>query len=199
MKPHVMIIDDDLAIRMSLSSVLATYGFMTSCFDEIGKALDAIKTTNPDCVVLDVRMPDMDGLIAQMIISEATLAPPVIMITGHGDVAMAVRAMKNGAFDFVEKPIDDERLVTSIQAGIQQRHQSPHTGPDIKALGERYDQLTERERTVAAMVIDGYSSAAIAATLAISIRTVDHHRAKIMAKMGATSLSQLLRYLLAIS
>lgn len=193
-----MIVDDEEAMRLSLSSILSTYGFKTSAFADAAEALEASKDLDLDCVLMDVRLPGMDGLTAQRLMREALPTLPVIMITGHGDVAMAVRAMKNGAYDFVEKPIDDEQLVLSIDAAVAARRRSARRGPDASALAARYEKLTERERDVATMVADGYSSAAIAATLAISVRTVDHHRASVLAKMQATSLPQLIRFLLTL-
>jgi two-component system response regulator FixJ len=198
MKAHIMIVDDEEAMRLSLSSVLATYGFTTSAFADAAEALEASKNVEPDCVLMDVRLPGMDGLTAQRILREATPALPVIMITGHGDVAMAVRAMKNGAFDFVEKPVDDEQLVLSINTAVASRRRSAERGSDARTLGARYGKLTDREKDVATMVAEGYSSAAIAATLEISVRTVDHHRANVLAKMQATSLPQLIRFLLTL-
>jgi FixJ family two-component response regulator len=197
-KPHIMILDDDEAVRLSLSSVLATYGFRVSSFSEVLTALETLKTSPVDCIVLDVRMPDMDGLAAQRLISNSPPAPPIIMITGHGDIATAVRAMKNGAFDFIEKPVDDEQLVASIAAALKFNRRTWQSDHNIQVLIKRYATLTTREKTIASMVANGYSSAAIAAVLDISVRTVDHHRAKILAKMQATSLSQLLRFLLAV-
>lgn len=199
MKPHVIIVDDDDAVRRSLSSVLRTYAFTTSSYASAREALEVVRSSHPDCVLLDVRMPDMDGLTAQRVLSEIAPQLPVIMITGHGDVAMAVRAIKDGAFDFVEKPIDDEQLVNAIQTAIETRRRSSTGGQDQEFLAQRYALLTEREKSVATMVADGYSSAAIAATLSISVRTVDHHRASILAKMEATSLPQLIKYLLTLS
>lgn len=179
MKQHVMIVDDDDAVRSSMASVLGTYGFKTTSYGATGVALEAIHSLQPDCVLLDVRMPEMDGLMAQRLLSETAPQLPVIMITGHGDIAMAVRAMKNGAFDFIEKPIDDAQLVNAIRTAVETPRRTSQKGPDEQSLSKRYKLLTERERSVASMVAEGYSSAAIAATLSISVRTVDHHRASI--------------------
>lgn len=195
-KARLFVIDDEVAIRKSLLSVLSTYGFAVDTFATAEAALTALGSLRPDCLIVDVRMPGIDGLTLQRMIAESSFAPPVILITGHGDVSMAVRAMKNGAFDFVEKPVDDEKLVDSIHAAISSRTSSPSNGPSKTALMELYGSLTNREKTIADMVSDGYSSLAISSTLGISSRTVDHHRASILAKMQATSLPQLLRFLL---
>jgi two-component system response regulator FixJ len=193
-----MIVDDEEAVRSSLSTILQTYGMAIVTCANAEEALSAIRESPPDCVIADVRMPDTDGLSLQKLIGGLADAPPVILITGHGDIAMAVQAMKNGAHDFVEKPIDDEVLVASIRAAIAARAAAAIQSGGRLAIVGRYRQLTERERMVADMVADGYSTAAIAATLGISNRTVDHHRANIMAKMQATSLPQLIRDLLSI-
>ena len=196
MKHRVLIIDDEQSVRDSLSSVLATYGFRAASCSRASEAMELIRKSVPDCVVLDVRMPEMDGLALQRVLAQTAANLPVIMITGHADIAMAVHAMRNGAYDFIEKPIDDEQLVASINAAIDQRRQASSAGPDEQSLLARYELLTDREKSVAEMVAEGYSSAAIASTFSISVRTVDHHRASVLAKMQATSLPQLIRYLL---
>jgi len=195
-KHRVLIIDDEQSVRDSLSSVLATYGFRAASCSRASEAMELIRKSVPDCVVLDVRMPEMDGLALQRVLAQTAANLPVIMITGHADIAMAVHAMRNGAYDFIEKPIDDEQLVASINAAIDQRRQASSAGPDEQSLLARYELLTDREKSVAEMVAEGYSSAAIASTFSISVRTVDHHRASVLAKMQATSLPQLIRYLL---
>ena len=198
MKHNVLIVDDEQSVRESLSSVLATYGFRTASCGRAREAMELMRRSAPDCVVLDVRMPDMDGLSLQRMLAQTAVGLPVVMITGHADISMAVQAMRNGAFDFIEKPVDDEQLVASIRSAIEQRKQASGPGPDEKSLMVRYELLTEREKSVAEMVAGGYSSAAIASTFSISVRTVDHHRASILAKMKATSLPQLIRFLLRI-
>lgn len=198
MKHRILIVDDEEAVRSSLSTILQTYGYAAETSANADEALEVIRESPPDCVVLDVRMPGTDGLTLQKLIGGLADSPPVILITGHADIAMAVQAMKNGAHDFVEKPIDDEVLAASIKAAIAARAAAAMESGGRRAVAGRYRQLTDRERTIADMVADGYSTAAIAATLGISNRTVDHHRANIMAKMQATSLPQLIRDLLSV-
>lgn len=195
----IAIADDDAAVRSSLSAVLATYGFDTRTHASAREALAALATASCDCMLLDVRMPDLDGITALKMIQSAASPPPVIIITGHADVAMAVQAMKLGAVDFIEKPIIDEQLVESIKAALERAKRETAQSPLVKTVRERYATLTQREQVVAGLVVEGYASAAIAAKLNISNRTVDHHRAAILAKMQATSLPQLLRYLLLVT
>ena len=194
----IMIVDDEAAVRDSLSSVLSTYGYDTAACSTARQALHEIETVRPHCIVLDVRMPEIDGLQMLQLLKTAESAPPVIIITGHADVPMAVQAMKYGAADFLEKPVVDEDLAASIAAAINACEQAGSEPALVRTMADRYATLTPRERNVAGMVVQGYSSAAIAAELAISVRTVDHHRAAILAKMQATSLPQLLRFLLLV-
>jgi two-component system response regulator FixJ len=198
MKHVIMIVDDEAAVRDSLSSVLSTYGYDTVACSTARHALREIEAMKPDCVVLDVRMPEIDGLQMLQLMKKMDGAPPVIIITGHADVPMAVQAMKAGATDFLEKPVVDEDLAASIAAAINANGQVSEEQSLARAVSERYTALTPRERDVAEMVAEGYSSSAIAAELSISVRTVDHHRAAILAKMQATSLPQLLRFLLLV-
>lgn len=199
MKRLVMIIDDEAAVRDSLSSVLSTYGFDTTACSSARLALREIGVARPDCIVLDVRMPELDGLQMLQLLKTMEAAPPVIMITGYADVPMAVQAMKSGAVDFIEKPVVDDELADSINAAISAGKVASKEDPAlVRKTGERYAALTPRERDVAAMVVEGYSSSAIAAKPVISVRTVDHHRAAILSKMQATSLPQLLRFLLLV-
>ena len=198
MSARIMIVDDDEAVRDSLSSVLETYDYVTQAFASARTAISALRAEHFDCLLLDVRMPDMDGLTTLKLIQASATPPPVIMITGHADVPMAVQAMKLGAADFIEKPIMDEQLADSIRAVLDLNRPQAGDLALSRLVRERYETLTPRERDVAALVGEGYASAAIAATLDISVRTVDHHRAAILAKMQATSLPQLLKFLLLV-
>jgi two-component system response regulator FixJ len=196
--PFIIIIDDDEAVCLSLSSVLATYGIGSRFFTSARKALEELPDTACDCVLLDVRMPELDGMSVLKILQSAGEHPPVIMITGHADVPMAVQAMKLGAADFIEKPVDDERMAEGIRSVLERSKRGTEDVSLSKQIRLRYATLTPREQEVAELVVDGYSSSAIAASLNISVRTVDHHRASILAKMQATSLPQLLRFLLLV-
>lgn len=196
MSPLVAIVDDDAGVRASLSSVLATYGFRTRTHASARDMLSTLDDSPCDCLLLDVRMPDMDGLSALRLVQATSHPPPVIIITGHADVPMAVHAMKLGAVDFIEKPVIDDELVESIRDALERAKRESADVTLSRMVRERYSTLTPREQSVAALVVEGYASAAIATTLNISVRTVDHHRAAVLAKMQATSLPQLLKFLL---
>jgi len=198
MSAHIVIVDDDDAVRRSLSSVLTTYGFQTRAYGSARSAMAAITDGPCDCLLLDVRMPDLDGIAALKLIQSGASPPAIIMITGHADVPLAVQAMKLGAADLIEKPVVDEQLVESIRAVLERGKRDTGELTLARAVRERYATLTPREQAVAGLVAEGYASTAIAATFNISVRTVDHHRAAILAKMQATSLPQLLRFLLMI-
>ena len=196
MRPMIYLVDDDDTVRESLSTLLETYGFRVLGFATAKAALRSLDEAPPDCVVLDVRMPEIDGLSAQSLLLERMPDLPIIMITGHGDVSIAVKAMKNGAIDFIEKPVDDEKLASAIRNAVLARGQKPKESSESRNLRQRFEELTDREKSVALLVLEGYTSSAISSMLGISSRTVDHHRASILAKMQATSLSQLIRMLL---
>lgn len=196
MKPMIYVVDDDPAVRHSLESILATYSFRTHSFASARDAIARIGEEPCDCLLLDVRMPDLDGLGTLKLLQSQSASPPVIMITGHADVPMAVQAMKLGASDFIEKPVVDEDLVASIRTVLERHLRDSGDANLTRIVLERYATLTRREQAVAALVAEGYASTAIAATLEISVRTVDHHRASILSKMQATSLPQLLKFLL---
>jgi FixJ family two-component response regulator len=190
---RIAIVDDEAGVRDALCAILATYGHSVTGFASAADLMESSALTTSDCVLLDVMMPDMDGLAALSLIRVAQPSLPVIMITGHGDVAMAVRAMKDGARDFIQKPIDDLELDRTLM-GIA-KMASTHTGGDGNAaeLRQLYATLSEREMEVMALVAAGHSSLSIGEILGISKKTADHHRASVMAKMQATSIAQLVR------
>lgn len=191
--PHIAVVDDVAAVRGSLKALLETYGYVVETYEDAKAFFDAVAGDRLSCVLFDVRMPGMDGLEARRLLATRAPGLPAIVITGHGDIDMAVQAMKEGAFDFIEKPIDDERLVSSVAAAVDRARQARVSEKSRDEIRQRHDRLTKRERDVFRLVAGGYSSLAIAAMLSISVRTVDHHRASIHAKMEATSLPQLIR------
>jgi FixJ family two-component response regulator len=143
-------------------------------------------------------MPGVDGLKVQKLLRHQHARTPVIFITGHGDIPLAVRAMREGAFDFIEKPVRDDLLTASIDSALKSANDAWKDEAAAKATRERIRQLTPREREVMQLVVEGHSSTAISAILGISSRTADHHRARILEKMGATSVANLIRLVLSI-
>lgn len=189
----VFVVDDDQAMRSSLKWLIESVGMEVETFDSAHAFLDTYYPGRAGCLLLDVRMPGMSGLELQDYLTRREIRIPVIIITGHGDVAMAVKAMKAGAVDFIEKPFDDEQLLNSIRKALayDEQHRALHARKaDIAA---RLAELTPREHEVMAMVTDGKSNKEIAAALSVSAKTVEVHRARVMDKMRADSLAELVR------
>ena len=193
----VHVVDDDDAVRDSLEALLGASGFDTVTHANGPLFLNAY---NPDatlCVLLDVRMPQMDGLEVQEHIASRGDAPPVIIITGHGDVTMAVRAMKAGAFDFVEKPFVPRALVERVEAAVRWAATSRAERQRTEDAHMRLGALTPREMDVLRQLLIGHANKVIARELGLSPRTVEVHRARVMEKTGAESLSHLVRMAIA--
>jgi FixJ family two-component response regulator len=192
----IAIVDDDVAVRRSLTAILNTYGFKTVEFGSGEEFLSNRHNYQLDCILLDVRMPGVDGIRLQRELRQQNEVPPIIFITGHGDVPLAVRAMREGAFDFIEKPVRDDLLTASIDSALENSSRAQKDRSDERQFRERMSQLTPREREVMQLVVDGHSSTAIGAILGISSRTADHHRARVLEKLGATSVANLIRLVL---
>jgi FixJ family two-component response regulator len=192
----IAIVDDDAAVRRSLAEVLTTYGFTISEFKSGIEFLERGSEVSPDCILLDIRMPGMDGLEVQKQLQQRNASTPIIFITGHGDIPLAVRAMREGAFDFVEKPVRDDVLTLSIEAALKSASRLQSASNEAAGVAERIGRLTPREREVMHLVVEGHSSTAIGAILGISSRTADHHRARILEKLEATSVANLIRIVL---
>jgi len=189
---RVVVIDDDEAVLDSTRVLLESEGFDVETFERASNFLQRFEGRLPGCLVTDVRMPDMDGLELLQALAARGPLPPVIVITGHGEVPMAVQAMKLGARDFLEKPFDTAELMTSIRAALTGAANSVAVVTDPE-MQQRLARLTPREREVLEQLVIGRSNKAIARQLAISPRTVEIHRARVMEKMCAGSLSQLVR------
>jgi two-component system response regulator FixJ len=192
-RPEVHIVDDDDAMRESLSFLLGTAGFSVKTFDSATKFLEAIPRLRVGCLVTDIRMPEIDGIELMRRLRETGYAFPVIVMTGHGDVPLAVEAMKLGAFDFLEKPFDDEVLIDRLKGALA--HSAAIADADLIAreITERVESLTARERQVLERLVLGQPNKAIGRELDISPRTVEIYRANVMAKMKASSVSELVR------
>jgi two-component system, LuxR family, response regulator FixJ len=189
---RVVVIDDDEAVLDSLRALLEAEGFEVDTFARASTFLQRSAGRLPGCLVTDVRMPDMDGLELLQALSARGPLPPVIVITGHGEVPMAVQAMKLGARDFLEKPFDPAQLIASIRAALTGTATAAAGGVE-REIGRRLERLTPREREVLEQLVIGRPNKGIARELAISPRTVEIHRARVMEKMRAESLSQLVR------
>jgi two-component system response regulator FixJ len=192
----VYVVDDDEAVRDSLSALLEVKGFTVRAFGTALEFLAAAPTLRPGCLIADIRMPEMDGLALQQRLADPGSSFPLIVVTGHGDVPLAVRAMKAGAIDFIEKPFAAETILASTNAALQRLDQS-EPDPLAGAAAGRVAELTPREREVLDGLLAGLPNKSIAFDLAISPRTVEIHRARIMGKMAARSLSELVRMSLA--
>ena len=197
-EPTVYIVDDEPAIRDSLAMLLRSVGLASRSFPSAPAFLDGFDARVPGCLVADVRMPGMSGLELQEALRARAAALPVIIITGHGDIAMAVRAMKAGATDFIEKPFNDQVLLDAVHRALAQ--QRPGEAPPSAVRAEieaRVATLTPREREVMLLVAEGRPNKVVATRLGLSTRTVEVHRAKAMEKMQARSLAELVRMAIA--
>jgi len=189
----VHVIDDDPAVRDSLSFLLATAGLAVRTFETAGAFINALTTVAPGCIVTDVRMPGMSGIELMSALARRGITLPVIVITGHGDVPLAVEAMKLGAFDFIEKPFDDDTIVSSVQAALAKYAMSGRDEGRKAEVVAKLASLSQRERQVLDGLVAGNPNKTIAYDLGISPRTVEVYRANVMNKMGAASLSDLVR------
>jgi two-component system response regulator FixJ len=196
-EPIVYVVDDDEAVRDSLEILLETSGFTARSFDSALSFLAATAKLPPGCLVADVRMPEMDGLELQERLSAAGHRFPVIIITGHGDVPIAVRAMKAGAVDFIEKPFANETIIESVRLALARLEQSSEQDAAGATATARLALLTPRERQVLVGLVSGMPNKTIAYDLEISPRTVEIYRARVMDKMQAGSLPELVRLALA--
>ena len=189
----VHIVDDEEPVRKSLAFLLMMGGFTARVHESATSFLAAVPGMDKGCLVTDLRMPDMSGVELLTRLGAAKALMPAIVITGHGDVPMAVAAMKAGALDFIEKPFEDEVLIEAIKRAAERLGGIPPTQDDEPLVQSRLEQLTERERQVLSAVVAGLPNKTIAYDLNISPRTVEVHRANVMAKMQAKSLPELVR------
>jgi len=189
---HVVhIVDDDEAVRQSLAFMLSSAGLAVRVYESASAFLAGLDTVQDGCLVTDIRMPDMTGIDLLRRIRAKARSLPAIVITGHGDVPLAVEAMKAGAIDFIEKPFDEEAILNAVKTALERAEGAPDG--DLAAIAARLQTLSERERQVLEGLVAGHPNKVIAATLGISPRTVEVYRANLMTKMEAKSLSELIR------
>ena len=193
----VHVIDDDEAIRESLTFLLSTVGLDVRSYESATAFLAALPATRAGCIVTDVRMPGISGVELLHRLRELGVGMPVIVMTGHGDVQLAVEAMKIGARDFIEKPFDDETLLRAVRAALDDSERQAQHDAERIALLERFAGLTNRERDVLQGLVAGKPNKIVAFDLGISPRTVEIYRANVMTKMQASSLSELVRMAIA--
>ena len=192
-KPTIYIVDDDDGMRRALTVLMTTVGYHAVPFAKPTDFLAKHDPRQPGCLVLDVRMPEMSGLEVQQQLNRSGSLIPVILITGHGDIPMAVQAMKDGAFDFLQKPFRDQELLDRINAALKQDAENRAAVERLADVKARAESLTPREREVMALVVDGRANKVIAIDLGLSERTVEIHRANVMEKMDARSVAHLVK------
>jgi two-component system response regulator FixJ len=189
----VHVIDDDEAVRQSVEFLLRTSGIAAKTYGSAAAFLAALPKTDSGCVITDVRMPEISGIDLLRHLGDRRISIPVIVITGHGDVPLAVEAMKAGAVDFLEKPFDDELLLRSVRSALNRSQENAERESERAELDARIAALTSRERDVLDGLVAGKPNKIIAFDLSISPRTVEIYRANLMTKMQAASLSELVR------
>jgi len=191
--PTVFVIDDQEAVRSALGEMLRVFGYNVETYESADAFLQAISGTRPGCIVSDVRMPGMSGIDLVRELAQRKITLPVVLISGHADIAMAVSAIKAGAEDFIEKPVDDALLLAAINRCLARIFDDMSREQSLEEMRNRFGRLTPREIEVMDLVVEGFTSQAIALKLGISQRTVESYRVQIMDKMQAQSVAVLVR------
>lgn len=197
--PTVYVVDDDDGMRRALTLLLNTVGYETAAFSTPKDFLDRFKADAAGCLILDIRMPGVSGLELQQHLNRMGSMLPVIFITGHGDVPMAVQAMKDGAFEFLQKPFRDQDLLDRVNHALERDKENRSTLALRVDVLHRFESLTAREKQVMGLVVDGAANKVTAIDLGLSERTVEIHRAKVMEKMGARSVAHLVKLQMSIA
>jgi FixJ family two-component response regulator len=196
--PTVFIVDDEEAVADSIAMLLRTVNLPTRIYNDARLFLQEYGPEQPGCLLLDVRMPKMSGLEVQQELVRRHVTLPVIFITGHGDVPMAVEAMRAGALDFIQKPFNDDELIRRVQKALEEDARERALLQQHDEIKARWAELTSREREIAKRIADGQANKVVAADLGISVRTAELHRARILQKMGVRSVAQLVRMLVTV-
>jgi two-component system response regulator FixJ len=191
--PTIFVIDDQDSVRHALAEMLNVFGFRVETYESAIRFLQTLDRARAGCVVADVRMPGMDGIELVRELRERKVSLPVVLISGHADIPMAVAGIKAGAEDFIEKPIDDTKLIAAINRGLARTTEQQALRRSAESLAERFSRLTPRQVEIFDLVVNGFTSQAIAGRLEISTRTVESYRAQIMDKMQAESVAVLVR------
>lgn len=194
----VYIVEDDEAVRDSLSLLLQSEGLPVSAYERASRFLEDWRPDMAGCLVLDIRMPEMDGMELQNELISRGSDLPIIFVTGHGDVPLAVEAMRQGAVDFIEKPYHEDQLLEKIRAALASNAETRQVREEKQVILDRLAELTPREREIMDRMIAGQANKVIAIELNISQRTVEIHRSRVMHKMGTHSLAQLVRMVLSV-
>jgi len=189
----VFIIDDEKSVRDSILYLMESVGLNATSFASAQEYLDQFDANIPGCVITDIRMPMMSGLDLQQKLSEKTIQPPIIMITGHGDVPMAVRAISQGAIDFIEKPFNNQKLLDIVYKALEADANFRGENVKLSEVREKYEYLSDKEKEVFQLVIEGYLNKQIAEKVFVTQSAVEARRSKIMEKMQADNLSDLMR------
>ncbi len=192
----VFLVDDDDAVRDSVSLLMRSAGLRTRQFDSASAFLEGYDQDQPGCLLLDVRMPGMSGLELQKELNKRNHTLPIVFISAHGDIPMAVEAVRRGAVDFIQKPFDDQELLSKVKQALAASEQRFAEETERLEICRRTASLTARERQVMSQVVRGKANKVIASDLGVSQRTVEIHRARVMEKMQAASLAQLVRMVL---
>ena len=197
-EPFVVVVDDDASVRRALDNLLRSSGWQVRLFATALEFLDAPRIDAPYCLVLDVRMPGLSGLELQQRLATEEVPPPLVFITGHGDIAMAVQAMHRGAVEFLTKPFRDEDLLQTISGAVALHREARRRAGELSVLRARFSTLTPREREVLVLVARGLANKEIAAALDVSEATVKVHRGHVTRKMRAPSVAELVTICLAL-
>jgi len=191
--PTVFVVDDHASVREALSEMLSVFGYAVETYQSADAFLRTLDRRGEGCVVADVKMPGIDGISLVRELARRNVALPVILISGHADVPMAVAAIKAGAEDFIEKPVDDTQLVAAINRALGRRLEQQDHLKLQGVLGDRFARLTPRQVEIFDLVVEGFTSYAISVRLKLSVRTVESYRAEVMEKMQAESVAALVR------